>query len=103
MTLRCLLFLLRSSMRFGGYVSARPWLALDEVVLLGRKGGLHIPWTEFGKDIVRMPGLAAPLRNLMDELLTRFGHCCRWFNDMRSADEDPIAVIQWPVEFVDRE
>jgi hypothetical protein len=31
------------------------------------------------------------------------GHCGRWFNDMTAAGEDPIAVIQWPVEFVDRE
>jgi hypothetical protein len=30
------------------------------------------------------------------------GHCCRWFNDMTVTSEDPIAVIQWPVEFVDR-
>ena len=31
------------------------------------------------------------------------GHCCRWFNGMTAAGEDPIAAIQWPVEFVDRE
>jgi hypothetical protein len=31
------------------------------------------------------------------------GHCGRSFNGMTAAGEDPIAVIQWPVEFVDRE
>ena len=31
------------------------------------------------------------------------GHCCRWFTDMTAAGEDPIAVIQWRVQFVDRE
>jgi hypothetical protein len=33
----------------------------------------------------------------------QFGHCGRWFNDMTAAGDDPIAVIQWPVESVDRE
>jgi hypothetical protein len=33
----------------------------------------------------------------------QFGQCGPWFNDMTAAGEDPIAVIRWPVEFVDRE
>jgi hypothetical protein len=31
------------------------------------------------------------------------GHCCHWFNDMTAAAEDPIAVIQWPVELLTRQ
>jgi hypothetical protein len=38
-----------------------------------------------------------------DNRRVQFAHCGRWFNDMTAAGEDPIAVIQWPIEFVDRE
>ncbi|SAL87484.1 hypothetical protein AWB68_08420 [Caballeronia choica] len=31
------------------------------------------------------------------------GHCCHWITDITAAGEDPIAVIQWRVQFVDRE
>jgi hypothetical protein len=49
-----------------------------------------------------LPGWLVRIRNLPDNLRVHFGHCCHRFTDITAAGEDPIAVIQWRVQFVDR-